>query len=855
MGVHLGFVSFLIVFVASLNSFAISSSESLLLSVACKKKTECATTYKDSLEKIKLTCEMQVQSLKCGELAKENPEWAPLMRRCDLESLCKQNDDFLREQGIACLRGYKNAMIDLGISLKDMAVSLSGFIDTSWENFKANNKKRAEFLRECDKLLSCKRELVKEDHRYNRLSDADLEKYPATFLYIEAQDMKSYMATMRRMTPKPYVPISERPQAEDVELSIEQRNKLGALKNMVMESLNKQYQRYSCYNALAQEELACYAIGNVIDPTVLVGGYFLKGGRAAVAAGRSLRAEVVALETAELAKATEATKIVEVPKLADSLSTKSSGSTITQAQKNADNSDIAFKRRQSDSGIAAGKPSTSAKSAGFTDREGLIKKYLEYSPTTVAQNEKWISLANSGTKSKATFLDVENSQMKVLNDTLKDKNLVTGLTNYHKDLLINNVKALKKEYPGLIIDPYSDFKSMRFAFSGKVPKDLEARLSKIFKETNSEFDTYLKDNGIVRSVEESGKWFRAGVGQTADQANLAARYSRQVADNELQSYSKSELQSTMAQKLTDIEKDRQSLRQYFGNTNMVSGQTFDTDVYDIVRKGSGDTAKISKDLANRFGTQALDASQVKVLQRYVKSADDFSPGLYIAKRETPHFNDATMGGLSADMIGMGGANLKGTAEALAGSTHLDKVLENTRLAEKTVTHHFIEQKKAFQDVLQKSVDPGKLQTVCSGDDCIAVATKPLSVKDKEAVMKNLAETKYSGSFRLSFVSDGVKDASARNMLATHGESVEKALRKSLGSSMEPAKLKGLTFGVDMQTTHLNTGGVKLIVGQSPFVRLSPREQEQIQTAFKEAVESLNKELRAQRKNATYSAVH
>ncbi|WP_413569940.1 hypothetical protein ACLWBD_05645 [Bdellovibrio sp. HCB117] len=796
-----------------------------------------------------------MQSLKCAELAKKNPEWAPLMRRCDLDSLCKQNDDFLREQGVACLRGYKNAMIDLGISLKDMAVSLGGFIENSWEGFKENNKKRAEFLRECDKLLSCKRDLVKDDHRYNKLSDADLEKYPATFLYIEAQDMKAYMSSIRRMTPKPYVPISERPVAEDVQLSVEQRNKLGALKNMVMDTLNKQYQRYSCYNALAQEELACYAIGNVIDPTILVGGYFLKGGRAAIAAGRGIKAEVTALEAAELAKATEATKIVEASRITESASAKTSGSTVTQAQRNADNSDIIAKRRKSDQEVGKNSSTASSRSAGFKDREGLIRKYLEYSPTTVAQNEKWISLANSGTKSKATFLDVENSQMKVLNDSLKDKNLVTGLTNYHKDLLLSNVKALEKEFPGLIVDPYSDFKSMRFSFSGKVPKDLEARLAKVFKETNTEFDTYLKENGIIRSVEKSDQWFRAGIGQSADQANLAARYSRQLSENELQAYSKSELQIMMRQKLSDIEKDRQSLRQYFGKTNLVSGQTFDTDVYDIVRKGAGDTTKISKDLANRFGTEALDTSQVKTLERYVKAADDFSPGLYIAKRETPHFNEATMGGLSADMIGMGGANLKGTAEALAGKTNLDKVLESTRLAEKTVTHHFVEQKKAFQEVLQKSVDPGKLQTVCSGDDCVAIASKPLSIQDKESVMKNLAQTKYSGSFRLSFVSDGVKDASARNILATHGESVEKTLRKSLGSSMEPAKLKGLTFGVDMQTTHLNSGGVKLIVGQSPLVRLSAREREQIQKAFKEAVESLNNDLRAQRKSASYSAVN
>ncbi|WP_291515537.1 hypothetical protein [Bdellovibrio sp. ArHS] len=849
MGVFLGFVSFFTVLLVSLSSFAVSSSESIILSVACKKRPECATTYKEQIEKIKLSCEMQVQSLKCDELAKEHADWAPLMRRCDLDSLCKQNDEYLREQGIACLRGYKNAMVDLGISLKDMAVSLGGFIEDSWESFKANNKKRNEFIRECNKSLACKKDLVKDDHRYNNLSDADLDKYTAAFLYVQAQDMKAYKASMDRVRPKPYVPLSERMKTDDVEISVEQQNKLNSLKNMVMESLRQQYQRYSCYNPLAQEELACYAIGNVIDPSILVGGYFIKGGRAALAAGKGLRAEKVAVETAEAVKVAEAAKTSEVT----SAKTSSSGA-VSQTQKDADNADIGARRRKSDREVPTTTSSAKA-SAGFHDRGSLIKKYLEYSPTTVAQNEKWIAMANSGSKSKAVFLDVENSQMKVLNDTLKDKNLVTSLTNYHKDLLIGKVKALEKEYPGLVIDPYSDFKSMRFAFSGNVPKDLEAKLAKIFKETNAEFDLQLKENGIVRAGADSDKWFRAGLGQTADQSNIAARYSRQLDVNDLQSYAKPDLQKAMAKKLSDIEADRQNLRQYFGNTKLVSGQTFDTDVYDIVRKGNGDTAKISKDLSIRFGAATFDEVQVKVLQRYVKAADEFSPGLYIARRETPHFNDAVMGGLSADMIGMGGANLKGTAEALAGASDLDKVLESTRLAEKSVTQHFVEQKKAFQDVIQRSVDPGKLQTVCSGDDCVAIATKPLSAKDKETVLRNLAETKYSGAFRLSFVSDGVKDASARNMLATHGESVEKTLRKSLSSSMEPIKLKGLTFGVDMQTTDINTGAVKLLIGEASSVRLSANERAQIQKAFKEAVESLNTELRSQRTNASYSPVH
>ena len=62
------------------------------------------------------------------------------------------------------------------------------------------------------------------------------------------------------------------------------------------------------------------------------------------------------------------------------------------------------------------------------------------------------------------FFDVENSQLKLLNDTLKEKNFVTSLTNYHKELTFKKMQELVKKNPGLQMDMYSDFKSSRFAF-------------------------------------------------------------------------------------------------------------------------------------------------------------------------------------------------------------------------------------------------------------------------------------------------------------------------------------------------------------------------------------------------------
>jgi hypothetical protein len=155
-------------------------------------------------------------------------------------------------------------------------------------------------------------------------------------------------------------------------------------------------------------------------------------------------------------------------------------------------------------------------------RTAFIDKYLKYNPTTVKQNEEWIAVAEKGVSSKSVFVDIENSQMKVLNDTLKDKNLVTSLTNYHKSLVVKKIEALKKEFPGLKISEYSDFKSLRFAFDGNVPKDLQQRLNKIFQSANDEFTDYLVKNKLVNSSDKADSWFRAGTGKSAEQANLVA---------------------------------------------------------------------------------------------------------------------------------------------------------------------------------------------------------------------------------------------------------------------------------------------------------------------------------------------
>ncbi len=791
----MAFVTLLAFFLVALPSYAIDSN-SLGLAMLCSQTKDCSSRQSDVLKNLVSTCEIELKALDCDGLSKKYPEMQGTLKRCDLKSQCEQNTEYAKSGDLACLRGYKNALVDTGIALKDMAVSLGQFVEGSWDSFKANVKKRNEFIRQCDKSISCKRDLVKDDHRYNALSDEKLGKYTAAFLYVEAEDMKAYQSSLARAPGK----VSVRPEPRDEDtLTPDQKNKLSDLMAMVGGQLKEQYHKFSCYKPIMQTEMACYALGNVVDPTLLFGLAF-KGGRLAVAAGRAV-------------KVGEALEV-------EAGTAKSIGS---------------------------------LRSVRLT-RENLMKDFLTYSPTTVAENEKWIALAEKGVNSKVRFLDVENSQLKVLNDTLKDKNLVTSLTNYHKKILFDRIEALKKDFPNLKIEQYSDFKSLRFAFSGEIPKDLEGKLRKVFQDTNDEFAAYLKTEKIVRDTDAPADWFRAGLGQSAEQANIAARYSRQETANELQNYAQAKITTELTSKLKAVESSRQSLRSELAQTSMVDGNTLHADVFDIVRKNAGNDKVLTDTLKQRFGLATLPSSTVKNLRTYVKASDEFSPGIFVPKREVANLNDAAMGGFSADVIGLGASNMKGTAEALSRSKNIDQVLEEARKAEKTVTAEFQAQKKYFEQAVRKSVAPGKLKTVCSGDDCVAIAVKPLSETDKKKILDNLADSAYSGKFRLAFISDGIADVSARNMLSTHGESVEKLLRASLNSVMEPRKMRGLTFGLDMRTQTVNSGSVKLIIGEAPGVHLTTQERSLIQKKFERSLGEFNESFTSKDIPSSYQAM-
>lgn len=748
-----------------------------MLAQVCQESVHCEKSPPTLLKTQLDLCEIDSAQRQCAKLLKENPHLQGKIKSCSPKGFCQDMVSSVRDRDAACLKGYGQAIYETGAAVVDIAKSAAQFANQRWQGFKENVTARNQFVENCQKSISCKRALAQTDPRYAHLSDVELEKFSAAFLYVQASEMKNHQAGLQRHShraPSPRNSSTERTGQPTTELS----PYFLAIWESTKDKISNTYDKYQCFTPTAQAEFECYALGLATDPALIL-GYFKKA--------RFSSAIDTKADSAKAAKTT-------LPK------------SLTRSE--------------------------------------LKSKYLFYSPTSEKENLAWIQLAEAPPKNHV-FVDIENSQLKKLNDTLKDKNFVTAATNYHKEITHQKMMALKESNPGLEITPYSDFKSLRYAFSGKLPADLETQVAKAFSEANQEFADSLRSSKLTRIEDRSEDWFRAGIGESADQANLAARHSRQKSENSLQSFTSQDTKNHLQMELSQTQASLSAIRSEFAKTSVIDGNTLHADAFDIVRKNKNSPAQLEAELKSRFGLQSLPVNSSQKMVDYINRVDGFSPGIYTAKREVATFNEAPFGGLSADVIGLGADNMKGTAEALAKSKSLDEALVESRRAERAVTQQFNEQKQHFSKALNSVLPPSTLKTICSGDDCIAVPTRALSSQEKQALVENLSQNGYAGRYRLAFVNEGVRDSADRNILATHGESIEKKLRKQLSATIDSRKLKGITFGIDMKTQKLNTGSVELILGTDKNLKLSPTEKELIQREFRRSLDEFNQELKKQ----------
>ncbi len=481
------------------------------------------------------------------------------------------------------------------------------------------------------------------------------------------------------------------------------------------------------------------------------------------------------------------------------------------------------------------------------ERAAFVSAYKERTFATAEQNASFIASVDNSAElalqNRTRVFDSENSVMKTLNDVTRDKLLVTSLTNRQKEILLKNLDELKAKYPGLKFEVYSDFKSVKIAiqndaaFSQAMSDQLLADLTAMYAKTNTEFAAEMTRLGIV--VPQAGdatKWMRAGYGRTVDEASLAARRTRTAEGSpQILDYNSPQVRAHMTARLGQIETLRGELagsirfRPLFeAAPNGVSLPR--QEVFDFVRKNASD-ADLAQALRTRYGLTTFTADDAAKLRSYVAGVDEFSPTLLIGKRENVNLDQAANGGVSADFLGMGSANLQATAQGIAGQSDLFAALHSVREGERRVTAVFRQRMETFRRLVGGNV-------VCSGDDCVRTAAAALTNADKQNMLNTVARNADTRGIRMAFVAPDVP-LNWRMQLAAQGESIEKTLRKELAGVVPANKLGAMTFGLDMQTVTLNEGTVNLIIGKSDLVRLSATEHAAIQQAFARALTKVN----------------
>lgn len=484
-----------------------------------------------------------------------------------------------------------------------------------------------------------------------------------------------------------------------------------------------------------------------------------------------------------------------------------------------------------------------ASSSPRQTEESVLEEYATRTITTPEQNARFADLARAtNTQAGVVFVDTQNSMLKWLNDNLKNKNLVDALNNRHSVMLQEGIEGLKRKFPGLKVETYSDYKGIRFAVTGKAGDDakLARELQKVTSDVDRRFQQELarNDYASVQGRGRSENWFSTGVGETADLANLQARTGMSLDE--------------ITEVWTSLRGQRQNLESRFGNTPLmraaqgeVTAKIPTAEVFEQLRKNS-DNAEVARILNHRHGL-TLSSDDVADFRSYAESADFFSPGLLVSKRVEHNFDEATHGAITMDFGGVGSLNAEATAEGLAQGFSLKRSVMNVRQNERDIVTPYLDQVKnetetAVQAVFERHSMTATITT--SGDDMVIVPSGPVSEAMKSELLAAqrsaqeslLATTGRNTNVRVSFVRPNIASKEDRAILAAEGEGIEKILRNRLEFSFTQAELRGLTFSTDMQGGFRSQGGVRLLIGGS---ELSPEKRAQIAQEFSAAVQDAN----------------
>lgn len=792
MSRYLFFFCSLLSFLVQARAFTyIGTTQQLIIDSQFKKNCELYQNNKcpvvpEILKTQKQLCEINRSVNQCQNFEKEKPKDSWKYIKCDYTSLCFQNNLDVTDDITACLTGALSVVVDVVNFVNDLTTA------------------RNIWIKECEKSLSCKRELAQGQPTTSFFTDAELQnKNMASFLWIKKSEYETARLEKRMsidLTPaeKARLIKAKSKVVKDIpNLSTAATITLSSIWDSIKSKIDHEVRDVKCYIPFEKKRLQCQIFSDVLSGVVIE---------------KALSTRLV-----KLGSQVESELVSEVTRVGE--------------------------RRAAESWVRIAESSEPKKE--------LVATFAQKNLTSKSENQAWLTYISTP-KSTQRNLTIENSMLKQMNDKIfKDEEYVTALTNAYKEMQFTKLKFLEadiqKTNPSFQFQKFSDFKSLRMAYEDVPGLDIGALLKKSVEDVNKDFADYVIKNKLVREVEEPEKWFKASLGQSDDWSNLAAKYARQDKNGSLfvDGIKSSEFKNWVNSKFKQGQKLRIDLVDAFKDTSVVTSKNLsesniNRDVFEILRKNKETPDLAKEQIEKKFGLQPLSEKTFSQLNQYFDKVDSFSPGLRNIERQFATLSDAPHGGISVDMIGLGADHLQATSsQAFAAAKNVDEFLLATRSGEEKLTADIFNRKTEIEKKFKDITGDPTAQVVCSGDGCKAfLSNREITETEAKKFVDAVTQGGEPGRLRFSDVRAGVsKDY--QDVVAKQGEDIEKKLRSSLYGKLDQRRLDGLNFSVSIKAQKPGTGTTQLHISEAQGLKLSTSEKQTIQKAYKKALEDLN----------------
>lgn len=481
-------------------------------------------------------------------------------------------------------------------------------------------------------------------------------------------------------------------------------------------------------------------------------------------------------------------------------------------------------------------------------RQAFIEEYAEMIFADEAQNQAWIDDALKSLSIGDIHALIENSWMKKLNDKIiKNKDLVTALTNFHKKLFLEEFR--KRRVP-LKLEPYQDFKSTRLTLPATFDSKLLSELEAAFVAANSRFYSDPTLKAILRAEDMRDSWFRMGIGQSETQAALAARDARDNGGaNNVSYYWDSKVKDRFTAKLESFKEMHKKILKALANTSLLVKERGWTgphvDVFAAARKATPEN--FLQTLRDIFPGQTIDQSTAELILKYSELADEFSPSILVAKRELLTIHDAPFGAFSIDFLGLGAENLRGTVKALVKAKDLNDAVRLTRKHEREITEIFNFRKGLVRAAAYEYFQ-GQVSMRFSGDDGIIIPGREVTLRDQLHLVQKLAALLPKPYFRMALINAEGAAGNESSQLITHGESIEKELREVLRRKLGGPREREISLEVYITDTGKFR---KVFLIMSGKKKLNEEEKKSVRNSFPLAVKTIEEQVRKQGLNIEY----